>query len=88
MPVALLEAADAVLEARRAGDRPRPGQGLLVAQVGPELRVSSSVLVETTWLGSVAKSGSIAGSSASSGIRHGSEPLASMPSESSITGVR
>ena len=55
VPVGLLEAADAVLEARRAGDRPRPGEGLLVAQVGPELarRVDA--------LGSVAKSGSIAG---------------------------
>ena len=30
-------AADAVLEPRRAGHRPRPGQGVVVAQVGPEL---------------------------------------------------
>ena len=37
VPVALLEAADAVLEPGRAGDRPRPGQRRLVAQVGPEL---------------------------------------------------
>ena len=75
MPVALLEAADAVLETRRAGDRPRPGQGLLVAQVGPELRLL--VRLGRPWLvGSVAKAGSIVGSSSSSGIRHGSEPLA------------
>ena len=42
--VALLEAADAVLEARRAGDGPRPGQGLLVAQVGPEVLGDRAVL--------------------------------------------
>ena len=35
--VALLEPADAVLQARRTRDRPRPRQRLLVAQVGPEL---------------------------------------------------
>src|SRR5581483_5837719 len=35
--VLLLEAADAVLEAGRAGHGPRPGERLLVAQVGPEL---------------------------------------------------
>ena len=35
--VALLETADAVLEAGRARDRPRAGEGLVVAQVGPEL---------------------------------------------------
>ena len=35
--VGLLEAADAVLEAGCAGDRPRTGQRLLVAQVGQEL---------------------------------------------------
>ena len=40
------------------------------------------------WLRAVANPGSISGSSSSSGIRHGSEPLAIMPSESSITGVR
>ncbi len=37
-PVALLQPADAVLEPGRAGHRPGAGQGLLVAQVGPELR--------------------------------------------------
>src|SRR4029077_8683011 len=31
--VLLLDAADAVLETRRAGDRPRPRQGLRVAQI-------------------------------------------------------
>ena len=39
VPVALLEAADAVLEAGRAGDGPRAGQRLGVARVGPELGV-------------------------------------------------
>ncbi len=42
MAVGLLEAADAVLDAGSAGDRPRPGQGRLVAEVGPE--VGSAVL--------------------------------------------
>ena len=88
MAVALLQAADAVLEAGGAGDRPRAGQGLLVAQVGPEVRLALAVLVDGSWLGPVAKAGSIAGRSSSSGIRHGSEPLARKPSESSITGVR
>ena len=78
MAVGLLEAADAVLEARGARDRPRPGQGLLVAQVGPErlgrLAVSRSESIR--WFGAVAKAGSMTGSSARSGIRHGSEPLA------------
>ena len=45
-----------------AGDRPRPGQGLLVAQVGPELRRSRCrPWPRPSWLRSVAKSGSIAG---------------------------
>ena len=35
--VALLEATDAVLETGGAGDRPRTREGLLVAQVGPEV---------------------------------------------------
>ena len=60
MPVALLEPADAVLEPRRAGDRPRPGQGLLVAQVGPELAPSSSRR-DDRWLVAVANAGSIVG---------------------------
>lgn len=34
--VLLLDAADTVLKTRRAGHRPRPGQGLRVALVGPE----------------------------------------------------
>ena len=47
MPVALLQPADAVLEAGGAGDRPRAGQGLLVAQVGPEVRLGAlPVLVD------------------------------------------
>ena len=37
--VGLLDAADPVLQARRAGHRPRPGQRLRVAQVGQELAV-------------------------------------------------
>ena len=37
--VFLLEAADAVHQSRRAGDRPRPRQRLGVAQVGPEVAV-------------------------------------------------
>ena len=41
--LALLEAADAVLEPGGAGDRPRPGQGLLVAQVRPELLCDRAV---------------------------------------------
>ena len=44
--------------------------------------------VWTTWFALVANAGSISGSSDSSGMRQGSEPLASMPSDSSITGVR
>ncbi len=36
-PVGLLQPADAVLEPGRAGHGPRSGEGLLVAQVGPEL---------------------------------------------------
>ena len=82
MALALLEAADAVLEAGGAGDRPRPGQGLLVAQVGPVLLVegvsvpSLAVLPGTVLLRSVANFGSMTGRSATSGIRHGSEPLA------------
>ena len=77
MAVALLQAADAVLEPRGAGDRPRPGERLLVAQVGPELLLLLALggLV-VMWFGSVAKAGSIAGSSSTSGMRHGSEPLA------------
>jgi hypothetical protein len=39
-------------------------------------------------LGPVANAGSNFGRSAASGTRHGSEPLASEPSESSSTGVR
>ena len=38
MPSCLLQAADAVLEARRSRDGPGPGQRLGVAQVRPELR--------------------------------------------------
>ena len=56
--LALLEAADAVLEAGGAGDRPGPRQGLLVAQVGPEVLVARAAV--GSWLGSVAKSGSMA----------------------------
>ena len=62
MAVALLEAADAVLEPGGAGDRPRAGQRLRVAQVGPELRRVLAALARPTrgWC-SVANSGSIVG---------------------------
>src|SRR5262249_52035615 len=39
-PVGLLQAADAVLEARHAGGRPGSGQGVAVAHVGPEGRIA------------------------------------------------
>src|SRR5205085_6355667 len=42
--VALLQAADPVLQAGGAGDGPRTGQGLLVAQVGPVLLGGRTVL--------------------------------------------
>ena len=67
--VLLLDAADAVHQAGRAGDGPRPGQRLRVAQVGPELGPSS-------WLGSVANGTEMSGSASTSGSCHGSEPLA------------
>ena len=46
MALTLLEAADAVLEAGRAGDGPRAGEGVLVALVGPELRIISLTVTE------------------------------------------
>ena len=76
MMSALLEPADAVGQARRAGDRPRP-RAVLVARIGLEGLVRAS-----------AKSGSISGSEPASGIRHGSLELARKRSESRITGVR
>ena len=48
-PVGLLEAADAVHQARRAGDRPRAGERVVVAQVRPEHRVA--VVVGAVGLG-------------------------------------
>ena len=45
MAVALLETADAVLEAWGARDRPRASEGLVVAQVGPELCLFGAVVV-------------------------------------------
>jgi hypothetical protein len=66
--VGLLDAADAVLEAGRAGHRPGPGQGLRVAQYGrktrrPAVRLGGEVDRQLGQLGT-------------SGQRHGSEPLA------------
>ena len=59
-----LEAADAVLEARRARDRPRPRERLRVALVGLEaLRVGAVLDL-------------VRGSVAGSGISHGSELFA------------
>jgi hypothetical protein len=48
----------------------------------------TSVPSSSVWLVSVANSTCRSGRSATSGIRHGSDPLARYPSESSITGVR
>ena len=78
--VLLLEAADAVLEARRAGDRPRPRERLGVALVGEER-------VAVVRLRSRTRSRCRAASS-TSGISHGSEPFARYASESRKTGVR
>ena len=65
--VLLLEAADAVHEAGRARDRPRAGQRLGVAQVGPEVAVV---------VGRVANGTPMSGSASTSGSSHGSAPLA------------
>ena len=72
MAVALLEPADAVLEAGGAGDRPRAGQGLGVALVGPELGVVARAVVLLGGEGRVDDRQLVDGS----GMRHGSEPLA------------
>ena len=58
------EAADPMLQAGGAGDRPGPGEGLRLAQVGMEP------------LGLGAEVGSRSGRSATSGSFQGSEPLA------------
>ena len=80
--VGLLQAADAVLQPRGAGDRPGAGEGVAVAQVGPEL-------VAVREFGRRGESGSTSGQlGRRPGCRHGSEPLATEPSESRITGVR
>ena len=71
--VLLLDAADAVHQARRAGDRPRPGQRLGVAQVRPELGLA--VGVDVVLLGGERHARCRAGRP-TSGSRHGSEPLA------------
>ena len=67
--VLLLQAADAVLEALRARARPGAGQGLEVAAVGQERLVLGV-------RGAVAKPRVDRGSSAASGSRQGSAPLA------------
>ena len=77
--VLLLQAADAVREAGRAGDRPRARE-VVVARVGQERLPSSH--------GVVRKCGSIGGRSAADGIFHGSLELATKRSVSRITGVR
>ena len=63
--VGLLEAADPVLEARRARDGPRPGEGLRVALVRVEA-LGASVRFGTA----------MSGRSSSAGICHGSAPVA------------
>ena len=68
-----------MLEPRRPGDRPRPREPL-VARVGLEIATLAGP--------AVANAGSIAGRSATSGIRHGSEDEARNVSERRITGVR
>ena len=68
--VGLLEAADAVLEAGRAGHGPRPGERLRVALVRPERG-------RRPWRSRPQMSGR----SASVGICHGSEPVARNASE-------
>ena len=70
--VGLLQPADAVLQPARAGDRPRPGQGLRVAQVGQELARPS----RRRWARSRSRRAVRSGSSSTAGTAHGSEPLA------------
>ena len=71
--VGLLDAADPVLEAGGAGDRPRPGQGLLVAQERVEDRLALGV-------GAVGLAGEldvqVGQARRRTGTDHGSEPLA------------
>ena len=69
-PVGLLQAADAVLHAGRAGDRPRPGQRLRVAQVRQELAVL------TVGLASRSRPPGQVGQVVDRGTAHGSAPLA------------
>ena len=80
--VGLLQPADPVLQPRRAGHGPGPGERVVVAQVGPERRCRPGTF------GPVANAGSARGSADTSGTCHGSEPLATEPSDSTITGVR
>ena len=71
--VGLLEAADAVLEARRAGHGPRPRERLLVAEIRQERPFE---------FGSVANVVEMSGSDDTSGRSQGSEPFARYASES------
>ena len=73
--VLLLEAADAVLEARRARAHPRPRQRGRLARYGKNPS------------GSVRKRTGMSGRFFGSGISQGSEPFARYPSESTMTGT-
>ena len=79
-PVRLLEAADPVLEARRARHRPRPRERLGVAEVRQELAVVVRPRRE--------RRRRCPAATPTSGSSHGSEPFARYASESRKTGVR